>query len=172
MVDATINANVNTQVNSLIQSVFGGSTTTNLTFIDVTNLNNSDDGYAPFNGNIVNGTMNAEVQLNANTLPHYSQEYIARVIMHESLHTYLDANNMLSEYQHEEMMVTYISQMANSLRQMFPSLSMPDAQSLALGGLQATPTFKNTIANDLGLLGNFEATNLAYSIGSKGTRCN
>ncbi len=78
---------------------------------------------------------------------------------------------MLSEYQHEEMMVTYVSQMANSLRKMFPLLSISDAQSLSIGGLQSTPTFKKNIATQLGILGNFDAVNLAYSQGAKGTRC-
>jgi hypothetical protein len=70
------------------------------------------------------------------------------------------------------MIINYVTQMATSLQQMFPGLSDPDAQNLALGGLQLTSTFRTTIENDMKLSGSFHATNLAYAIGSRGLRCN
>jgi len=69
-------------------------------------------------------------------------------------------------------MVNYVTKMAASLQQMFPGLSLVDAENLSLGGLQLSATFQNTIASDLGLTGSFEATNIAYSTGSRGLRCN
>ncbi len=94
--------------------------------------------------------------------------------MHETLHAFLAAKGMEIKLQHEEIMTNYVTQMANSLKQLFPSLNNngDDAKNLALGGLQNTNTFKNTIATDLHLSGSFEAAQEAYSIGSKGTRCN
>lgn len=171
MVEATISGNVTNQINSIIQNVFGGSTTMNITFIDVNNLPANVDGYTNINGGIVNGSLNIQIQLDNNHLPSYSQQYIARVIMHEALHAYLTANNMLGNLQHEDMMVNYVTKIASSLQQMFPGLSSIDAKNLALGGLQPSATFQTTIETDMGLLGSFEATNLAYSIGPGGLRC-
>jgi len=172
MVDSTISKNVTNQINSLIQNVFGGSTSVNLEFTDVTTLPPVADGYTPPNNGIVNGRLDAQIQLDVNHLPNYSQEYIARVIMHESLHAYLDAKGISDQLQHEDIMVNYVTKMASSLQQMFPGLSSTDAKNLALGGLQTTDAFQNKIAKDLGLESTFVSTNLAYSVGASGTRCN
>ena len=85
---------------------------------------------------------------------------------------YLDAKGISDQLQHEDIMVSYITKMASSLQQMFPGLNSTDAKNLSLGGLQVTNTFQNQIASDMGLDGTFVSTNLAYSIGSLGTRCN
>jgi hypothetical protein len=171
LVEATISSGVTNQINSLIQNVFGGSTTMNLTFIDVNTLPIFADGYTNNNGGIISGKLNVEIQLDANHLPSFSQEYIARVIMHEALHAYLDANGMVDALQHEDMIINYVTKMAAALQQIFPHLGVVDAKNLALGGLQLTTTFQNTIENDMGLSGTFAATNIAYSQGSLGTRC-
>jgi hypothetical protein len=105
-------------------------------------------------------------------LPHYSQQFIATVIIHESLHAYLTTINYLGALQHETIATTFVTQMALDLQQMFPELSDADAKNLALGGLEGTDTFKNTIATDMKLLGSYQATQLAYSTGSLGLRCN
>ena len=171
MVNATISANVSNQINSLIQNVFGSSTTLNITFVDVNDLG-SADGYSNLNGGLVNGKLNVQIQLDNTHLPNYSQQYIARVIMHEALHAYLTYMGTSESQQHESMIVNYVTVMAASLQQMFPGLSSSDAQNLALGGLQLTTTFQNTIENDMNLSGSFGATNIAYSVGPLGLRCN
>jgi hypothetical protein len=172
MVNSTILSGVTNQINALISSVFGGSTTVNLTFTDTNSLPANFDGYTPPNGGIINGKLDVTVQLDVNHLPNYSQEYIARVIMHESLHAYLDARGISDQLQHEDIMVNYVTKMASSLQQMFPGLTNIDAKNLALGGLQGSPTFQSQIASDMGLDGTFVATNVAYSVGPSGTRCN
>ena len=173
MVDATVNADISTQINNLIQGVFGTSTSLNIKFIDVTTLPDYVDGYTVPDLVVgTNGSINLTIQLNQNTMPHYSQEYIARVIMHEAIHAYMIANDIPLAAQHEDMIVNYTTRMAASLQQMFPNLSEGDAKRLSLGGLWMTPTYTNTIANDMGLSGSVDATLLAYSIGPNGIRCN
>lgn len=172
MVDSTISANVQNQVNTLIQKVFGSSTKLNISFIDVDTLPNYVDGKTDVNGGMDSrGNLNVTILLNRNVMPAYSQQYIARVIMHEALHAYLEASGTLDRLQHEDMMKTYVTTMAASLQQMFSGLSDTDAKNLALGGLQISTAFQNTIATDLNLLGSFAATQLAYSVGSSGKRC-
>lgn len=172
MVEKAILSGVDNKINSLIKNVFGGSTKMNLTFIDINTLGSNIDGYTELNGGVINGNLNVEIQLDQNHLPNYSQEYIARVIMHEALHAYLTSIGTDISQQHESMIVSYVTQMAGALKQMFPTLSDEDAKNLSLGGLQLSPTFINTIKNDMALSGTFDATNMSYAIGSKGTRCN
>jgi hypothetical protein len=176
MVEATISANVTNQINSLIQNVFGGSTTMNITFVDGALSPNIDGQSTIPTAGVVNGAINVTIQLDNTHLPSYSQQYIARVIMHEALHAYITATsgtaNTTNALQHESMMQNYVVQMATSLQQMFPGLSTTDANNLALGGLYDAATYITTIETNLGLLGSFEAANLAYSIGSLGNRCN
>lgn len=162
---------MSTQINSLIRNVFGGSTSINLDFEDVNTLPNYADGKTLPNNGVVNGSLDAHIQLNVNLLPNYSQEYVARVIMHEALHAYMDSKGIVADEEHETMVINYVSQMASSLRTMFPNLSESDAKNLSLGGLQLTNTFQTKIENDIQLSGNFTAINLAYSVGSLGTRC-
>lgn len=171
MVDATIISGMSTQINSLIRNVFGGSTSINLDFEDVNTLPNYADGKTLPNNGVANGSLDAHIQLNVNLLPNYSQEYVARVIMHEALHAYMDSKGIVADEEHETMVINYVSQMASSLRTMFPNLSESDAKNLSLGGLQLTNTFQTKIENDIQLSGNFTAINLAYSVGSLGTRC-
>lgn len=82
----------------------------------------------------------------------------------------MDSKVISEELQHDRI-INYVTQMATSLQQIFPTLSTPDAKNLALGGLWMTDSFKNTIAADLSLQGSYDATQLAYSIGAAGTRC-
>jgi hypothetical protein len=172
MVNATMRANVNTQISSLIASVFGVSPQVNIYYFDVTTLPSGVEGHTNSFNLDVEGNINIRFDLNQNSLPNASQQYIATVIMHEAMHAYLMANGVPDFLQHEDIAKTYVTKMATSLQQMFPGINSSDATNLALGGLQTTDTFKNTIANDLQLTGSFEATQMAYSIGSSGTRCN
>ena len=55
---------------------------------------------------------------------------------------------------------------------MFPGLTPADAKNLSLGWLQGTKAFKDSVSSDMKLDGLFDATNLTYSIGPKGIRCN
>jgi hypothetical protein len=172
MVNSTINADITSQINTLIQKVFGGTEKINLKFVDNVPLNSGVEGHTEMNGGFdANGNLNIVIQLNKNELPHYSQQYIATVIMHESLHAYLESKGVDPKNQHENIIIDYVTKMAASLQQMFPGLEDADAKNLSLGGLDQTTTFLYTVARDMQLSGDFAATQSAYSIGSLGTRC-
>jgi len=178
MVNATINTDINTKVNKLIQDVFASSQKLHLSFVDNVPLPNGVEGQTePPHEPDADGNLNVQIQLNSNSLPNYSQEFIATVIMHEALHAFMLANNINPISQHN-IMVKYVGKMGASLQTMFGNASVPgglsddDARNLALGGLSGTDSFKTSIATDLKLLGSFEAIQLAFSIGSRGKRCN
>jgi hypothetical protein len=172
MVNATINRNLTTVVNTLIQKVFNTSTKVNLTFSDSMPLDDKIMGYTPPSNFDANGNLNLTVNLNKDKLPNYSQEYIATVIIHESLHAYLTTTNNLGTWQHWNIATTFATQMSVDLQQMFPNLQGPDATNLSWSGLESTDAFQQTIGNDLTAQGNYVATLLAYTSGSKGTKCN
>lgn len=172
MVDATILAGVSNQINTLITSVFGGSEKLNLTFVDNVALASGVEGHTEMNGGFDSyGNLNVTIQLNKSTLPNYSQQYVATVIMHEALHAYLEAKGVDPKNQHENIIIDYVNKMSASLTTMFPGIPPNDAKNLSLGGLDQTTTFLYTVAKDMGLSGSFAATQSAYSIGSLGTRC-
>lgn len=54
---------------------------------------------------------------------------------------------------------------------MFPSMDENDAKLLALSGLYGTSGFKDQMAGDMNCIGTYEATQLAYTKGTKGARC-
>ncbi|WP_162996455.1 hypothetical protein [Mucilaginibacter celer] len=172
MVDATIISGVNTQINSLIKDVFGGTEKLNLKFVDNVSLASGTEGHTEMNGGFDSfGNLNIEIQLNKNELPGYSQQFVATVIMHEALHAYLQAKGVDPKNQHENIIIDYVTKMSASLMQMFPGLSSNDAKNLSLGGLDQTTTFLYTVARDMKLSGDYAATQLAYSVGSLGSRC-
>jgi hypothetical protein len=172
MVDATILAGVSNQVNTLITSVFGGSEKLNLTFVDNVSLASGVEGHTEMNGGFdANGNLNITIQLNQSTLPNYSQQFVATVIMHEALHAYLEAKGVDPKNQHENIIIDYVNKMSASLTTMFPGIPPMDAKNLSLGGLDQTTTFLYTVAKDMGLSGDYAAIQSAYSIGAAGTRC-
>jgi hypothetical protein len=173
MVGAVINKDVTTVVNELIQNVFGGSAKVNITYSDALTLNTGQLGFTPPPASLdANGNLTITVYLNKAELPNASQEFISTVIIHESLHAYLTTTGSLGQLQHNTIASTFASQMALDLRQMFPGLTVNDASNLAWGGLQSTPDFQNNIGSDMTKLGNFDATQAAYSSGTKGAKCN
>jgi hypothetical protein len=173
MVDLTINANVNTQVNNLIQSVFGGTDQPNLTYSDVGYLVNSRDAETVSGFASDDSFVSADIALNSNILPNASKEYIAATIMHEALHAYIakKGSGGSDQIDHEDMAINYVTKMAEALHQMFPTLSLPDARAIAYGGLEGTATY-NWDVTKFGLSSNYISTNTAYRNGTKGHGCN
>ncbi|MBB5396354.1 hypothetical protein [Mucilaginibacter sp. AK015] len=172
MVDAVINKDITTVINAMIQNVFGGSSKVNIKYIDAP-LNPGQEGYTPPPSSLdPDGNLTITVQLNKNELPNYSQEFISTVIIHESIHAYLTTIGTFGKLQHETIATVFANQMALDLRQMYPNLSESDAKYLAWGGLTMTDDFQNNMASDAGILGSFEATQDAFSIGTAGTKCN
>lgn len=119
-------------------------------------------GYTPPSNFDDNGNLNLTVNLNKDKLPNYSQEYIATVIIHESLHAYLTTTNNLGTWQHWNIATTFATQMSVDLQQMFPNLQGPDATNLSWSGLETTDAFQQSIGNNLTAQGHYVATLLAY----------
>ena len=156
---------------NLISSVFGASEALNIEFVDDVPLPSYADGHTgPDYDYTPDGKLNIQIQLNKDNLQSYSQEYIARVIMHEALHAYLISTRTDASMQHEEI-TKYVVNMAKSLQKMFPGLNDLNAKNLSLGGLQMTDAFRDTIKTDLGLEATFDATQLSYSVGIAGKHC-
>jgi len=90
------------------------------------------------------------INLNKNTLPEKSEEYILSTIYHEILHAYMDTQigkdatgKYLIANQHETMADSYVLLMTGALQIAFPNISTKDAWALSWGGLEDTP-FYNT----------------------------
>ena len=90
------------------------------------------------------------INLNKNTLPEKSEEYILSTIYHEILHAYMDTQigkdatgKYLIANQHETMADSYVLLMTGALQIAFPNISAKDAWALSWGGLEDTP-FYNT----------------------------
>ncbi|MBT2564263.1 hypothetical protein J7E50_16585 [Pedobacter sp. ISL-68] len=93
------------------------------------------------------------INLNENTLPQRSKEYILSTIYHEILHAYMDtqlgkdaSGNYLISNQHQTMADKYVFLMMGALKVAFPNLSDRDAWALSWGGLEDTPFYKTKLS--------------------------
>ncbi len=113
-------------------------------------------------------TLKNEICLNTTRLKNTSKEYIARVIMHEFLHLYINKNNDLD---HIDIATKYVKPMANFLIKLY-NINCQDALALSLLGLQKIPNYSSLIA-----LYNHNTTTiydvkLKYTINGYGKYCN
>ncbi|GGI24196.1 hypothetical protein GCM10008119_11450 [Pedobacter mendelii] len=93
------------------------------------------------------------INLNKNTLPQRSKEYILSTIYHEVLHAYMDtqigkdsSGKYLISNQHETMANNYILLMTGALKIAFPNLGDRDAWALSWGGLEETPFYTTMLS--------------------------
>lgn len=87
------------------------------------------------------------ITLNASGLKNASKEYIARVIIHEILHVYI--NNKFQSTDHQEILNEYVGEIATFLQTLYKT-DERDAKILALLGLQNEKDCYNFILNSLG----------------------
>lgn len=87
------------------------------------------------------------ITLNASGLKNASKEYIARVIIHEILHVYI--NNKFQSTDHQEMLNEYVGEIATFLQTLYKT-DEREAKILALLGLQNEKDCYNFILNSLG----------------------
>lgn len=153
MVSRLLNSGLKNWVSQTISKVFGGTGNFDLTFRDRPKSEMPDPtvlGYynmnmSSFSGNVTNPYMygNIILDLNKDDLPGMPQELIATVIMHESIHAYLatrgDTRDVILH--HSAMAQSYRSTIIAGLKELFPSISDADANSLAWEGLFATYEF-------------------------------
>lgn len=88
------------------------------------------------------------ITLNASVLNSASKEYIARVIIHEILHVYI--NNKFQNTDHQEMLNEYVVEIAAFLHTLYKT-DEKDAKILALLGLQKEKDCYDYLLKELGV---------------------
>nr|WP_294943979.1 hypothetical protein [uncultured Mucilaginibacter sp.] len=172
----TQGSNLNGKIATIIHDVFQTNDKVNLTFEEYTN---AGDGTAQTSiPTITNGIFNETIKLNLAQLGNSSQEFSATIMVHETLHAYLNYNSNLKTQlsQHIEMANKYVDDMRGVLQQVFPSLTNDDANAIILNGLgdiyQQKPSYWNQ------LLTKYNTDNVsiqvladAFKKGIYGTKC-
>ncbi|MGJ1386756.1 hypothetical protein ACR782_11180 [Sphingobacterium spiritivorum] len=183
MVDKIIKKDIEFTIEETLLSIFGENNDFNITYNESKTLKEDNHGRAmPSNFKINNQgqytAMDINIELNVNTLPNSSQEFITTVIVHESIHAYLNYKGFVYvTNQHDIMLTNYISLMANYLINKF-EIPTKDAYALSMGGLQNSinDQILQNLKNKLGqqFPNNNERLNLQdqYRSGYKGKKCN
>ncbi|MGJ1267022.1 hypothetical protein ACR78G_07520 [Sphingobacterium spiritivorum] len=183
MVDKIIKKDIEFTIEETLLSIFGENNDFNIIYNESKTLREDNHGRAiPSNFKINNQGqytgMDINIELNVNTLPNSSQEFITTVIVHESIHAYLNYKGFVyATNQHDIMLTNYISLMANYLSNKF-EIPIKDAYALSMGGLQNSinDQILQNLKNKLGqqFPNNNERLNLQdqYRSGYKGKKCN
>ncbi|MBT1696716.1 hypothetical protein KK083_07515 [Fulvivirgaceae bacterium PWU4] len=119
-----------------------------------------------------NGYFKIVTTLNSQSLPHASQEFITSTLIHEMYHTYMllmDPAHSSNADSHDFMaQPDVIQEMAQMLRQMYPSLDVQTSIDLSWGGLEGTAAFGNLPAADRARI---NTTNNDHQRAAHGTPC-
>lgn len=187
VVDDVLASDISFKANETLQSIFGWNGHFNIKYMEGSNMPNGVDGSAQAtrilydnDGKITD--MDITVLFNINNLSNASREYIALVVVHESIHAYLDyQGHAYSTNQHDIMLSQYLDVMALHLIDNY-NTPLQDAYSLAMTGLQEA--FKNSISNETwtsleqkykNKLPNVDERSRLeadYQYGYKGSKCN
>jgi len=169
-------------INELIQKDCKNELTTmmNETFNVSAELDLIIDGRFTFSNEIdadastqlgVDGYCKINIDLNMNILPNAAKEYIAATMFHESIHAYLAANSRMSELDHQVMAELYISKMISGIKELYPNISLQDAEALSWGGLQETSAWASLQISDPMKVDLILRTNANYRNGNLGSIC-
>jgi len=182
-VDNLIASNVRSATHEILIDVFNQGDDFNLDFYETNMLPPDIHGQASVKldnyANGVPGKMNVKIDLNVNTLPKSSQEYVALTVIHETIHAYLYSKGFLTTTvgQHEMMWASYIDVMANYLNSNY-GMNLNEAKILATDGLQNTFQSKiddkiyNDLNNSTGIPSDRRGTiATAHRSGTKGHTC-
>jgi hypothetical protein len=181
-----INSTLKNTITDILQNTFNVSDKLNVSFQEST-ANNFESWTQP--GTLTNGVLNEIIYLNpnmlfnSNTNMNASQEYIASLLIHEIIHTYLDVNTTLSGnlQQHTEMLKGYIDKMAASLQGFYPNITLQQARSLSLQGLGSDVTSSSAFSSLLSQYGfnrdpsspnNYANYAQQFQTNNIGTNCN
>jgi len=184
IVEGVINSDIRSATRESLLNVFKEGQNFNLEYYESNQLPDLTGGTATVRGGSYNdkgqlAKLNIEIKLNVNTLPDASEEYVALVVVHESIHAYLYSKGFFSKNidQHDLMWSNYIDVMAGYLNQKYGT-DMNEARTLATEGLQHTFQSKidDTIYRALGeklLTPAEQRATIAekYRTGQKGTTC-
>ncbi|MGJ1421654.1 hypothetical protein ACR79T_18700 [Sphingobacterium spiritivorum] len=186
MVDKIIKKDIEFTIEETLLSIFGENNNFNIVYKENPDLKADNEAnaivtYYTLNNDGKFSKMNIDISLNVNTLPNSSQEYIAMVIVHESIHAYLDYKGYVyNTNQHDIMLSNYVTLMADYLINNFQTPSK-DAYALSFLGLydaykksinnQTWESIKNKLGNKLTT--ESERLNLLdqYQSGYKGKKC-
>ncbi|MFE7085559.1 SprT-like domain-containing protein [Sphingobacterium spiritivorum] len=180
IVDEVISNDIASLTNECLLDVFKQNDKINLRFYETTRLPDLTAGIASTTFTSGTSNLDVKIELNANTLPNASQEYVALAVVHESIHAYLYTKGFFTTMidQHDMMWSSYIDVIAGYLNQQYGT-DMNVARTLATDGLQ------NTFGSKI-LESTYEGLNLKtgepaekrgiiatqYRNGQKGKKCN
>jgi hypothetical protein len=157
-------------VSKILKNTFGSTDKLNLDFGEA-NLQKGVDGETN-GGSVSGGYKNITITLNTTDLRNASKEYIAATIMHEVLHGYFRAVNENKLLDHNDMGLFYIDKMAAGIREIYPTISVNDANALAWGGVHESYTWNELVRKDPSTADSIIEINKKYRTGTSGIKCN
>lgn len=171
VVNELIQKDCKNELSSMINQIFNASPELDIVIDGRSTFSNDIDGDAStqLGGN---GYCRINIDLNTNILPGAAKEYIAATMFHESIHAYLSATDRMSDLDHQVIAETYISKMVAGIQELYPSISLQDAEALAWGGLQKTSAWAALQSSDPANANMIIQTNNNYRNGQVGNRCN
>ncbi|MGY5255437.1 hypothetical protein [Sphingobacterium spiritivorum] len=139
IVDEVISNDIASLTNECLLDVFKQNDKINLRFYETSRLPDLTAGIASTTFTSGTSNLDVKIELNANTLPNASQEYVALAVVHESIHAYLYTKGFFTTMidQHDMMWSSYIDVIAGYLNQQYGT-DMNVARTLATDGLQNT----------------------------------
>jgi hypothetical protein len=138
------NNNVYGKISEIIQKIDNTKRGYKYSVIINENTEDADRKLIGFNANVVGNV----ITLNASILKNASKEYVARLLIHEILHIYI--NYKFPSTDHQEMLNEYVGEIAAYLHTLYKT-DKKDATILALLGLQHEKGCYNYLLKDLGV---------------------
>jgi hypothetical protein len=135
--------NIDNALKSFINNTLGNEfidVPMNFNFDDVLTLNDDVNGRFQSYNLDSNGIKNFYILLNQNTLQYLPNEYVTKTILHEALHGVLLHKGIPWDavLQHNEMANYYRAVLSSTLSNIYPNLTLDDAEALAWGGLHGS----------------------------------
>lgn len=159
-----------TDIGHILHDVFDIWDQANLTIGESTSLPSNENGHT--NSTASGAYFNADIVLNANTLPVAAKEYIAGTIYHEIIHAYLNYTGQSGNMNnHTQMTLDYMNAIKSTLQYYYPGLSSTAAEAIAWVGLDATTAWAALQTNDPTKYNQIISLQDSYRAGTSGTPC-
>lgn len=158
----SLKSNLDNKIINLLHTTFGQNHSINFKIVD----GNVNSG-APAQTEVIKNTVNSsgelffdiKVTLNKNTMPGYSQEFVATTMVHEIMHGYFNENKIYYNQQfkqHQLMAEGYVESMKSAVKDLFPNLPDKSAYALVLNGFN--DMFENNLTGWNALLIKYQLT--------------
>lgn len=158
-----IKSNTENKITDLLHSTFGQNHTINFKIVDG-NIDGGGPAKSAVTKNILSSTgerfFDVKVTLNKNTMPGYSQEYVATTIVHEIMHAYFNENRTFYNQQfqqHQAMAEGYVEHLKDAVTSLFPNMPDKAAYALVLNGFN--DMFEQNLTGWNALLTKYQLTN-------------